>query len=40
MDNVIVFPGSKHLATAPDEKTVDIHVFFTITGALLLLVDY
>jgi hypothetical protein len=24
---------------APDEKTVDIHVFFIITGAIPLLVD-
>jgi hypothetical protein len=40
MDNVNVLPGSKQLATAPDEKTPDIHVFFTITGAIPLLVDY
>jgi hypothetical protein len=40
MDNVIVLPGSKQLATAPDEKTPDIHVFLTITGAIPLLVDY
>jgi hypothetical protein len=38
MDNVIVLPGSKQLPTAPDQKTVD--VFFTITGAIPLLVDY
>jgi hypothetical protein len=25
---------------APDEKTVDIHVFFIIIGAIPLLVDY
>jgi hypothetical protein len=40
MDNVIVLPGSKQLATADDEKTVDIHVFFTNTGSIPLLVDY
>jgi len=31
MADVIVFPGSKQLATAPDEKTVDSYAFFTIT---------
>jgi hypothetical protein len=40
MDNVIVLPGTKQLATAPDEKTVDTHVFFTITGPISLLVNY
>jgi hypothetical protein len=42
MDDVIVLPGSKQLATAPDEKTPDIHVFFyyywdnTSAGGLLV----
>jgi hypothetical protein len=42
MDNVIVLPGSNQLATAPDEKTVHIHVFFyyhwgnTSAGGLLV----
>jgi hypothetical protein len=40
MDNVIVLPGSKQLGTAPDEKTLDIHVFITITRSISLLVDY
>jgi hypothetical protein len=35
MDNVIVLLGSKQLATAANEKTVDIHVFITITGRYL-----
>jgi hypothetical protein len=35
MDNVVVLPGSKELATAPDEKTVDIHVFLLSLGQYL-----
>jgi hypothetical protein len=37
MENVIVLPGWKQLATAPNDKTVDIHVFITITGSISLI---
>jgi hypothetical protein len=37
---MLVTRTAKQLATAPDEKTPDIHVFFTINGAIPLLVDY
>ena len=37
MENVIVRLGSKQLALAPNEKTVDIHVFIAITGAISLI---
>ena len=37
MENVIVLPGSKQLAAAANEKTVDIHVFITITRSISLI---
>jgi hypothetical protein len=37
MENVIVLPGSIQLATAANEKTVDIHVFIAITGSISLI---
>jgi hypothetical protein len=38
--DVIVLPGSKQLGTAPNEKTLDIHVLITITRSISLLEDY
>jgi hypothetical protein len=37
MDNVIVLPGSKQLATAPDEKTPDIHHVIFLMGVVYLM---
>jgi hypothetical protein len=37
MENVIVLPGWKQLATAASEKTVDIHGFITITRSISLI---